>query len=70
MTTDLPCSRDDFLNKAQDCRAAASDALHPETRAAHEEEAELWTLLARRREAVEAVINLYLEDLPAPEPEG
>jgi hypothetical protein len=49
--------------------AAAALTTDPSARRMHEEECKLWLLLARQRQAIEAVLQRYL-DAPDVEPQG
>jgi hypothetical protein len=60
-----PASRAFYLKQAEACLAAAARAGDVATRALHEEECKLWLMLARQREAIEAVLQRYI-DAPGP----
>lgn len=56
-----PSSRAFYLKQAANCLAAAGRAHDTGARALHEEECKLWLMLAREREAIEAVFQRYLD---------
>ena len=60
-----PASRAFYLEQAEACLAAAARAGDLAARAMHEEECKLWLTLARQREAIEAVLQRYI-DAPGP----
>jgi hypothetical protein len=66
-STPPPASRAFYLAQAQACMAAATASTDPSARRLHEEECKLWLILARQRQAIEAVLQRYLD---APEVEA
>ncbi len=60
-----PASRAFYLQQAEACLAAAARAGDLAARGLHEEECKLWLMLARQREAIEAVLQRYI-DAPGP----
>jgi hypothetical protein len=64
-----PASRAFYLAQAEACMAAATATTDASARRLHEEECKLWLLLARQRQAIEAVLQRYL-DPPDAEPQG
>lgn len=56
-----PASRAFYLMKAEGCLEAAGRAGDIPARRLHEEECKLWLMLARQREAIEAVLQRYVD---------
>ena len=56
-----PASRAYYLEQAQDCLAAAGRTRDDVTRQLHEEECKFWLMLAHQREAIEAVLQRYID---------
>lgn len=56
-----PASRAFYIAQAEACLAAAGAAPDLGARALHEEECKLWLMLARQREAIEAVLQRHLD---------
>ena len=56
-----PASRAFYLKQAEVCLAAAARAGDIGARALHEEECKLWLMLARQREAIDAVLQRYVD---------
>ena len=54
-----PTSRAFYLKKAEACLTAAASAGDVTARGLHEEECKLWLMLARQREAIDAVLQRY-----------
>jgi hypothetical protein len=51
-----------YLDRAEACLARAAAAPDAQARALHEEECTLWLMLARQRQAIEAVVETYAEE--------
>jgi hypothetical protein len=60
-----PASRAFYLDKAETCIAAAAATKDATMRALHEDECKLWLILARQRQAIEAVLRTYMETTEA-----
>ena len=60
-----PAGRAFYLAQAEACLSAAADTNDVSARQMHEDECKLWLMLARQRQAIEAVLQRYLD---APEP--
>jgi hypothetical protein len=56
-----PASRAFYLAQAEACLGAAAAANDAGARRLHEDECKLWLMLARQREAIEAVLDRYLD---------
>jgi hypothetical protein len=55
-----PGSRDFYVERAETCLAAAAQAPPGPARQLHEEECQLWLILARQREEIEGMLQRYL----------
>ncbi len=58
-------SKASYIARAEACLAAASKAQDDATRALHEDECKLWLILARQRQAIEAVLQRYVDETEA-----
>jgi hypothetical protein len=56
-----PASRAYYLERAEDCLAAAGRTRDAVARQLHEEECKFWLRLAYQREAIEAVLQRYID---------